>query len=79
MIHSGEPVPVIMRGTTIRRDGVVAYDEIEAACGSLGMMRGRELMRMVLNAMDRARLRGIRNDPAELLWWPGPASALNLD
>ena len=79
MIHSGEPVPVIMRGTTIRRDGVEAFNEIEAASGSLGMMRGRELMRMVLNAMDRARLRGIRNDSAELLCWPGPASPLILD
>ena len=79
MIHSGEPVPVIMRGTTVRRDRVAVYDEIEAGSGSLGLMRGPELMRMVLNALDRARMRGIRNDPAELLYWPGPASALRID
>lgn len=78
MIHSGEPVPVIMRGATVRRDRVAVYDEIEAGSGSLGLMRGPELMRMVLNLMDRARMRGIQNSPQDLLYWPGPASALKV-
>jgi 2,3-bisphosphoglycerate-independent phosphoglycerate mutase len=78
MIHSGEPVPVIMRGTTVRRDRVAVYDEIEAGSGSLGLMRGPELMRMVLNALDRARMRGIRNSAQDVPYWPGPVSALKV-
>jgi len=78
MSHSGEPVPVIMRGATVRRDRVAVYDEIEAGSGSLGLMRGPELLRMVLNAMDRARMRGIRNSPRDMLYWPGPVSAQPL-
>ncbi|MDZ7761808.1 MAG: alkaline phosphatase family protein [Desulfovermiculus sp.] len=79
MIHSGEPVPVIMRGQTVRRDRVESYDEISAACGSLGLMRNTELMYVVLNALDRAKLQGIRESAEERLFWPGPAPGLLLD
>ncbi|MFP4393056.1 MAG: alkaline phosphatase family protein [Desulfohalobiaceae bacterium] len=79
MIHSGEPVPVIMRGDTVRQDRVECYDEISAACGSLGLMRSTELMQMVLNALDRAKLQGIRESAEKRLFWPGPAPGLLLD
>ncbi len=79
MIHSGEPVPVIMRGETVRRDRVAVYDEVSAACGSLGLMRETELFQLVLNGMDRARLQGIRDSAAERLFWPAPAPYLSLD
>jgi 2,3-bisphosphoglycerate-independent phosphoglycerate mutase len=79
MIHSGEPVPVIMRGETVRRDRVAVYDEVSAACGSLGMLRETELFQLVLNGMDRARLQGIRDSAEERLFWPGPAPGLILD
>ncbi len=79
MIHSGEPVPVVMRGETIRRDRIQGYDEISAACGSLGLMRNTELMQGVLNALDRAKLQGIRESVQERMFWPGPAPGLALD
>ena len=79
MIHSGEAVPVIMRAETVRRDHVSVYDEISAAYGCLGLMRNTELMRMMLNALDRAKLHGIREVPQELLYWPAPTSGLPLD
>ncbi len=56
LIHSGEPVPVIMIGPHVRRDRVEVFDEISAAEGCLGLIRGPELMYMILNYSDRAVL-----------------------
>jgi 2,3-bisphosphoglycerate-independent phosphoglycerate mutase len=78
MIHSGEPVPVLMRGATVRRDRVEAFGEVEAACGALGPVRGTELMRLVLNGLDLAKMRGVRDVTRERLYWPGPAPAFRL-
>jgi len=58
LIHSGEPVPVVVIGPNVRRDRVEAFDEISAAEGCLGLIRGRELMCMILNYSDRAVLFG---------------------
>jgi len=60
LIHSGEPVPVAMAGPTVRRDGVEAFDEVSAARGSLGLLRGRELMLTILNHADRSVMLGHR-------------------
>lgn len=62
LIHSGEPVPVMLTGGNVRRDAVSSYDEISAAGGSLGFLRGDELMLMLLNYSDRAALLGHRLD-----------------
>jgi 2,3-bisphosphoglycerate-independent phosphoglycerate mutase len=59
LVHSGESVPVIMAGPKIRRDRVDCFDEISAAQGCLGLMRGRELMLMMLNASERSILTGL--------------------
>ncbi len=40
MIHSGEPVPVIMAGQCVREDDVRSFSETQAACGCLGMLYG---------------------------------------
>jgi 2,3-bisphosphoglycerate-independent phosphoglycerate mutase len=54
LIHSGEPVPVVLVGPNVRRDKVGVFDEISAAEGCLGLIRGQELMYMILNYSDRA-------------------------
>jgi 2,3-bisphosphoglycerate-independent phosphoglycerate mutase len=59
LVHSGETVPVIFAGRTVRRDRVDRYDEISAAAGALGLMRGRELMQMILNCAERSVLNGL--------------------
>jgi 2,3-bisphosphoglycerate-independent phosphoglycerate mutase len=59
LVHSGEPVPILFAGSKVRRDRVDRFDEISAASGSLGLMRGRELMQMILNSSDRAILSGL--------------------
>ena len=56
LIHSGEPVPVTFVGPTVRRDGIEAFDEVSAAGGCLGLLRGRELMLTILNYADRSVL-----------------------
>lgn len=62
MVHTGEPVPVLMAGENVRRDAVRRFDEISAAAGCLGFLRGRELMLMALNYADRASLQGLCMD-----------------
>ena len=56
LIHSGEPVPLTLVGPTVRRDRVNAFDEVSAATGCLGFLRGRDLMLTVLNHADRSSL-----------------------
>lgn len=73
LIHSGEPVPVVLHGNGVRRDTVTRFDEISAATGGLGVLRGPELMLMILNYLDKARLLGLRDcpePPHEAPAWP---------
>lgn len=60
LIHSGEPVPMTIVGPGVRRDDVASFDEISAANGGLGHLRGPELMLMMLNYADRSVLMGHR-------------------
>ena len=70
LIHSGEPVPVALVGPTVRRDKISTFDEVSAAGGCLGLLRGRELMLMMLNCADRSVLRGHRLGKEERLYVP---------
>ena len=47
------------------------FDEISAAGGVLGPVRGRELMYLILNHLDRAKLRGLMDTPVDQPYWPG--------
>ena len=70
LIHSGEPVPVTLAGSDVRRDNVTAFDEIHAAQGCIGALRGDELMRLLLNYADRAMLKGHRLGHEEKAYFP---------
>ena len=70
LIHSGEPVPVAMVGPTIRCDGVGTFDEVSAAAGCLGLLRGRELMLTILNHVDRSAMLGHRLGRIERPYFP---------
>ncbi|WP_235185438.1 alkaline phosphatase family protein [Desulfonatronum thiodismutans] len=78
MIHSGEPVPLVLHGAGVRRDVVDRFDEIHAASGCLGGVRGAELFRLILNHLDMARLEGIRDSPEDCLYWPGDYQPLRV-
>ena len=60
LIHSGEPVPLVILGPGVRRDGVQVFDEVHAASGCLGFLKGGELMLTILNYADRSALFGHR-------------------
>lgn len=79
MVHSGEPVPLLMHGAGVRRDFVRHFDEIHAAQGCLGSVRGTELVRLILNSLDMARLEGIRDTPEDCLFWPGDYKPLRIN
>jgi len=70
LIHSGEPVPIALVGPFVRRDQVSAFDEVSAAAGSLGLLRGGELMDMMLNYADRSVLMGQRLGETERVYVP---------
>ncbi|WDN87326.1 2,3-bisphosphoglycerate-independent phosphoglycerate mutase [Desulfosarcina sp. BuS5] len=71
LIHSGESVPVMFYGTGVRRDNVSEFNEISAAPGVLGNLRGKELIYMILNHLDRSKLHGIMDTPVDQPYWPG--------
>lgn len=79
LIHSGEPVPLMLVGDGVRRDAVAAFDEVGVAGGCLGCMRGRDLLLTILNHLDKARLEGIRDSPDPVEYWPGDHLPFTLD
>lgn len=79
MIHSGENVPLVMTGEYVRRDDVRKFDEVSCAAGGLSLVRGRELMHLVLNFLDRGKLQGLMDSPDDQPFTPGPYTALKID
>jgi len=71
LVHSGESVPLTFAGQGVRVDPVRQFNEVAAATGALGTVRGREFLYHVLNHLDRAKLAGIMDTPADQAFWPG--------
>jgi len=63
VIHSGDPVPLVVAGPGVRADGVTAFGEATCAAGMLGQLRGPDLMPVLLNAADRPLFLGSRPTP----------------
>jgi 2,3-bisphosphoglycerate-independent phosphoglycerate mutase len=79
LIHSGESVPILFHGGGVRRDRVRQFDEISAASGVLGNLRGKELIYMILNHLNRSKLHGIMDTPVDQPYWPGKYNPLKLE
>jgi len=79
LIHSGESVPILFHGSGVRRDRVRQFDEISAASGALGTLRGKELIYMVLNHLNRSKLHGIMDTPVDQPYWPGKYKSFKLE
>jgi 2,3-bisphosphoglycerate-independent phosphoglycerate mutase len=79
MIHSGESVPIVMTGRYTRRDDVRRFDEISCAAGGLSLVRGEELMYLVLNFLDRGKLWGLMDSPDDQPFTPGRYTPLLLE
>jgi 2,3-bisphosphoglycerate-independent phosphoglycerate mutase len=65
VIHSGDPVPLLLAGPGVRADAVERFGELECAAGILGHLRGPDLMSVLLNAADRPLFLGSRPTPFE--------------
>jgi len=63
VIHSGDPVPLLVGGPDVRADRVKRFGELECAEGILGQLRGPDLMPVLLNAADRPLFLGSRPTP----------------
>ncbi len=63
VIHSGDPVPLLVAGPGVRADGVTSFGELPFAAGVLGQLRGPDLMPVLLNAADRPLFLGSRPTP----------------
>jgi len=63
VIHSGDPVPLLVAGPGVRADRVASFGELECAGGILGHLRGPDLMPVLLNAADRPLFLGSRPTP----------------
>jgi 2,3-bisphosphoglycerate-independent phosphoglycerate mutase len=59
-----------MAGPSVRRDNVEQFSEIQAARGCLGMLRGAELMLMILNFSNRGNLVGHQLGPIKRVYLP---------
>jgi 2,3-bisphosphoglycerate-independent phosphoglycerate mutase len=65
VIHSGDPVPLLVAGPGVRADAVERFGELDCAAGILGQLRGPDLMPVLLNAADRPLFLGSRPTPVE--------------
>jgi 2,3-bisphosphoglycerate-independent phosphoglycerate mutase len=63
VIHSGDPVPLIVAGPGVRPDPVNSFGELDCSRGILGHLRGPDLMPLLLNAADRPLFLGSRPTP----------------
>jgi 2,3-bisphosphoglycerate-independent phosphoglycerate mutase len=65
VIHSGDPVPLLVAGPGVRADAVTSFGELDCAAGILGQLRGSDLMPVLLNAADRPLFLGSRPTPVD--------------
>jgi 2,3-bisphosphoglycerate-independent phosphoglycerate mutase len=63
VIHSGDPVPLVVAGPGVRADPVDSFGELDCSRGILGHLRGPDLMPLLLNAADRPLFLGSRPTP----------------
>jgi 2,3-bisphosphoglycerate-independent phosphoglycerate mutase len=65
VIHSGDPVPLVVAGPGVGADDVSSFGERQCAAGILGRLQGPDLMPVLLNAADRPLFLGSRPTPAD--------------
>jgi len=79
LVHSGESIPITFVGEGIRRDTVKRFDEISTAPGALGFIRGKELLYLILNHLDKVKLKGIMDTPVDQPYWPGAYTPFKIN
>lgn len=54
MDHTGDPVPLVIKGPGVRVDAVNQFHERAAASGGLCRIRGSDIMNILLDLMNRS-------------------------
>lgn len=72
LYHGGGAVPLTIAGGVAGADGVTAYGETAAAAGSLGVLRGTDVMPLALDAADRSAFLADRMTGHRALGVPRP-------
>ncbi len=67
-IHTGEPVPLLINGLSVRVDKVEKFGEREAANGGLNRIKGLDLMPILISLSNRSIEYGVRVTPEEKLF-----------
>ena len=57
-IHTADPVPITIKGEGVRTDDITAFTERECSKGRLGIIRGQNLMPILIDLMGLAELYG---------------------
>lgn len=70
LLHSGDPVPILMVGKNAWGDGVSSFGESACLFGGLGQFSGLDLMPTLLNFTDRIRYLGASLTPKPALYEP---------
>ena len=53
--HTGDPVPVVISGASVRADNVNAYNERAVVDGGLGRIRGKDLLPILADLMGKSK------------------------
>lgn len=77
-MHSGEPVPILVSSSGLRKDDTRIFSEREAARGGLGRIRGCELMQVLLDTIGRTVEYGTRPSPRRINYMPKKLTYLRL-
>jgi 2,3-bisphosphoglycerate-independent phosphoglycerate mutase len=56
--HSGHEVPILVYGKDERTDSVAKFDEMSCAEGGLGHIRGKDIIYLILNLIEKAHKYG---------------------
>ena len=51
--HSADPVPLLVSGGNIKADGSMSFSEKAAKLGSIGELRGQEIMSLLVNLANK--------------------------
>jgi 2,3-bisphosphoglycerate-independent phosphoglycerate mutase len=78
LIHSGEPTPLLVHAASLIPDNTRAFNEEEAARGSLPPIQAENLLAFLLNAADRIAYSGQILSFHERLGFPNPKDIKNF-
>ncbi len=79
LYHGGAAVPLVIAGGVSRSDPVTSFGESMCAGGSLGVLRGRDVLPLMLDAADRSAFLADRMTPHLALGVPRPEDLVRLN